>query len=65
MRGIGKSSLAELGPEDLVIPPDNSFRLAQLIPRSQLHVFGRCGHWSQIEHASRFSNLLLDFFGEA
>lgn len=52
------------GREDEVIPPDNSYRLAQLIPRSQLHVFGRCGHWTQIEHAARFNQLVVDFFSE-
>ncbi len=52
------------GREDEVIPPENSYRLAQLIPRSQLHVFGRCGHWTQIEHAARFNQLVVDFFSE-
>ncbi len=52
------------GREDAVIPPENSYRLAQLIPRSQLHVFGRCGHWTQIEHAARFNQLVVDFFSE-
>ena len=33
--------------------------------RSQLHAFGRCGHWVQIEHAARFAKLLDGFFGEA
>lgn len=52
------------GREDEIIPPENSYRLAQLIPRSQLHVFGRCGHWTQIEHAARFNQLVVDFFSE-
>ena len=29
--------------------------------RSQLHVFGRCGHWTQIEHADEFNALLGEF----
>jgi 2-hydroxymuconate-semialdehyde hydrolase len=37
----------------------------QMIPRSQLHVFGRCGHWTQIEHAARFNRLVSEFFAEA
>lgn len=52
------------GREDQVIPLDVSLRLASLIDRSQLHVFGRCGHWTQIEHAARFNRLVGDFFAE-
>jgi 2-hydroxymuconate-semialdehyde hydrolase len=40
-------------------------RLHDLIPKSQLHVFGQCGHWTQIEHSARFNQLLLNFFLEA
>ena len=44
-----------------LIPMDNAVRLLHLIERSQLHVFGRCGHWTQIEHAAEFNQLLLRF----
>lgn len=53
------------GRDDRVIPLDNAVRLLALIERAQLHVFGRCGHWTQIEHARRFNALLLDFLGES
>jgi pimeloyl-ACP methyl ester carboxylesterase len=49
------------GRDDRVIPMDNALQLLQLINRSQLHVFGRCGHWTQIEHAKAFNDLLLRF----
>ncbi|MGB8859258.1 MAG: alpha/beta fold hydrolase [Ilumatobacteraceae bacterium] len=49
------------GRDDKVIPLENASRLLQLISRSQLHVFGRCGHWTQIEHAAAFNALLLQF----
>ena len=49
------------GRDDKIIPLDNAVRLLHLIERSQLHVFGRCGHWTQIEHAAEFNELLLDF----
>ena len=39
--------------------------LAAWIPRSQLHVFGQCGHWTQIEHTARFVRLVGDFLAEA
>jgi 2-hydroxymuconate-semialdehyde hydrolase len=52
------------GRDDQVIPLDNSLRLHQLIARSQLHTFGRCGHWVQIEHAARFNRLVGEFLAE-
>jgi len=53
------------GREDQIIPLSNAFQLLERIPRAQLHVFGRCGHWTQIEHSKRFNELLSDFFAEA
>ncbi len=52
------------GRDDQVIPPDNALRLNHLISRSQAHIFGRCGHWVQIEHATRFNRLVGDFLAE-
>ena len=49
------------GREDRVIPLDTSLHLLRLIPDAQLHVFGNCGHWTQIEHAEEFNRLLCDF----
>lgn len=62
---IDKEVLVVHGRDDQVIPLENSIRLSQLISRSQLHVYGRCGHWTQIEHASRFARLVADFLAEA
>ncbi len=47
--------------DDRIIPLGNSLRLLQLIERAQLHVFGCCGHWVQIEHADAFNRLVGDF----
>jgi 2-hydroxymuconate-semialdehyde hydrolase len=44
-----------------VIPLENAYRLHALIERSELHVFGRCGHWTQIEWAEDFNRLLTRF----
>jgi len=52
------------GREDQVIPVENSQRLFRLIPKSQLHLFGQCGHWTQIEHAARFARLVSNFLQE-
>jgi pimeloyl-ACP methyl ester carboxylesterase len=52
------------GRDDKVIPLQNSIRLHQMIESSQLHVFGRCGHWVQMEHTSRFVQLVGNFLAE-
>ncbi|HFB63930.1 MAG TPA: alpha/beta fold hydrolase [Aeromonadales bacterium] len=52
------------GREDKVIPVDTSEKLFHLIQNSQLHLFGKCGHWTQIEHGDRFNLLLNNFFSE-
>jgi 2-hydroxymuconate-semialdehyde hydrolase len=65
IRALPHETLVLHGREDRVIPLANSLTLAQWIPSSQLHVFGHCGHWTQIEHAARFNRLAGDFFAEA
>ncbi len=62
---IDKETLIVHGRDDLVIPLQTSIRLSQLISRSQLHVYGRCGHWTQIEHSARFAQLVANFLAEA
>ncbi len=61
---IGHQTLIVHGRYDRVIPLESSLRLHRLIPRSQLHVFGECVHWTQIEHADRFTRLVSDFLRE-
>ncbi|WP_454916571.1 alpha/beta fold hydrolase [Xanthobacter sediminis] len=64
IRALPHETLVIHGRDDRVIPLSNSLTLLQWIDRSQLHVFSRCGHWVQIEHAARFARLLADFFAE-
>jgi len=64
IRGVDMETLVVHGHDDQVIPVSNAYKFIKLLPRAQLHVFGRCGHWTQIEQADRFNRLLMDFFGE-
>ena len=64
IKALPHDTLVIHGREDRIIPPANSHTLSQWIPRSQLHVYGQCGHWTQIEHAKRFAHLLNDFFAD-
>ena len=65
IRALPHETLIVHGREDKVIPLQNSLTLGQWIPNSQLHVFGHCGHWTQIEHAARFAQLVANFLAEA
>jgi 2-hydroxymuconate-semialdehyde hydrolase len=58
---IDRPTLVVHGQDDLVVPVECGFELARLIDGAELHVFSRCGHWAQIEHASRFNSVVLDF----
>jgi 4,5:9,10-diseco-3-hydroxy-5,9,17-trioxoandrosta-1(10),2-diene-4-oate hydrolase len=51
------------GREDRVNPLDGALLALKTIPRAQLHVFGRCGHWAQLEKFDEFNRLALDFLG--
>jgi pimeloyl-ACP methyl ester carboxylesterase len=69
---VGESRIAELslptlilhGRDDRVIPLETSLRLHRLIRPSQLHVFGECGHWVQIEKRDAFVSLVTSFLLE-
>ncbi|WP_096701121.1 alpha/beta hydrolase [Magnetospirillum sp. 15-1] len=58
---IDKRVLLLHGRDDVVVPPTTSHRLVQLIPRSELHLFGQCGHWVQVEKCGPFCELVTRF----
>lgn len=64
LRALEQEVLIIHGRDDKIVPVGNAFKFLDLIPRAQLHVFGRCGHWTQIEHNRRFNQLASDFFAE-
>lgn len=65
LEGVVQRTLIVHGRDDQVIPLANSLSLLRLIDDSRLHVFGRCGHWTQIEHADAFNALVVDFLTQA
>lgn len=65
LAAIDKRTLIVHGRDDQVIPLATSYTLLDLIPRSELHVFGQCGHWTQIEHTLRFNDLVLGFLRDS
>ncbi|MEV6645455.1 4,5:9,10-diseco-3-hydroxy-5,9,17-trioxoandrosta-1(10),2-diene-4-oate hydrolase [Amycolatopsis sp. NPDC051371] len=53
------------GREDRVNPLDGAVLALKTVPRAQLHVFGGCGHWAQLEKFDEFNRLALDFLGSS
>lgn len=64
IRALPHRTMLIHGRDDKVIPLATSLTLLEWIDNSQLHIFGRCGHWTQIEHAVAFSRIVSDFLGE-
>lgn len=65
IRALAHHTLIIHGRDDQVIPLQNAYDLLDLIEHSELHVFGQCGHWTQIEHAQSFNRLVAEFLQQA
>ncbi len=61
LRAIEQPTLLVHGREDRVIPFSASLRAFELLPNAELHAFGHCGHWVQIERTGRFHQVVTDF----
>jgi 2-hydroxy-6-oxonona-2,4-dienedioate hydrolase len=49
------------GRDDRFVPMDVGLRLIWGMQNAELHIFNRCGHWAQWEHADKFNRMVLDF----
>lgn len=50
------------GMDDRAGALDVGLLMTRYIPNAQMHIFGKCGHWAQVEHAAEFNELVLSFF---
>jgi len=65
IRNIQIPALLFHGLNDRVIPIERtSYRLIELLPHAELHVFNECGHWTQIEKTKPFVDHILTFIKE-
>jgi len=62
LRAITQRALIIHGRDDKIVPLESSLRLHGLLQHADMHVFGECGHWTQIERKDDFVKLVLDFF---
>lgn len=58
---IQTDTLITWGRDDRFVPLDHGLRLVWGLPNAQLHVFSKCGHWAQFEHADKFNQLVMNF----
>ena len=65
IRAIEARALIVHGREDVIVPVDVAYRYSALLEHSELHVFGECGHWTQIEKKDRFLEVVVPFLTAA
>ena len=65
LRQLPHRTLVIHGREDRIVPVACAERLYKLIPHADLHVFGECGHWTQVEKHEAFGDLVLRFLEAA
>ena len=58
---IASPALIIWGRDDRFVPMDVGLRLLWGMQNAEMHIFNRCGHWAQWEHAGKFNRMVLDF----
>jgi len=53
--------LAVWGMDDRFGALDVGLLMTRAMPNAQMHIFSKCGHWAQVEHAEEFNELVLSF----
>lgn len=61
---IANPTLVIWGRDDRFVPLDVGMRLVAGLQDAELHVFSKCGHWAQWEHAEKFNRMVVRFFAE-
>lgn len=49
------------GVNDRVIPVSRTWEILNVIPHADAHIFSQCGHWSQVERADEFNQILTSY----
>lgn len=58
---IQAETLIVWGRNDRFVPLDVGLRILANLPNARMHIFNKCGHWAQWEHAEAFNRLVADF----
>jgi 2-hydroxymuconate-semialdehyde hydrolase len=62
LRRMDHPTLLVHGRDDKIVPMETSLYLLEHLPKAQLHIYGQCSHWIQVEYARSFNQLLAQFF---
>jgi len=65
VKAVPTRTLLVHGHEDKVVPVQVAWNTFRLLPDAELAVFDRCGHWTQIERADDFNDLVGNFLAPA
>ncbi|WP_062985537.1 alpha/beta fold hydrolase [Nocardia anaemiae] len=61
LRGLRNEVLLLWGRDDRVTPAEGALLPSRLLPNADLRLFGRCGHWVQVERKYAFERAVIDF----
>ncbi|MBA5689681.1 alpha/beta fold hydrolase [Rugamonas apoptosis] len=61
---VNAPALIIWGRDDRFVPVDIGLRLLWGMPNAEMHIFNRCGHWAQWEHADKFNRMVLAFLAQ-
>lgn len=65
LRAIQHPVLVLHGREDSVVPLECGLRIGRACANSEVHIFGKCGHWVQIERRDSFVALASEFLARS
>ena len=57
LRRMDHPTLLVHGRDDHIVPMETSLHLLKHLPNAQLHVYGQCSHWIQVEYAQEFQSI--------
>ena len=49
------------GMDDRFGALDVGLQITRMVPDGRMHIFAKCGHWAQVEHAAEFNRIVIDF----
>ena len=55
-------TLVVWGMDDRFGALDIGLLMTRAFQNAEMHIFSKCGHWAQVEHAAEFNQLVLAFF---
>jgi pimeloyl-ACP methyl ester carboxylesterase len=61
LKDVKARTLVVWGMDDRAGALDVGLFMTRMIPNAQMHIFGKCGHWAQVEHADDFNDIVLSF----